>query len=81
MLSTEVFWGLLLCPAGAVESNMCSNTVTEGVAAGLAAADDAVTVLVEAVLGAELRSHSHEELTGLLSRVRRLAARRPRFPC
>ena len=54
---------------------MRSNTVTEGVAAGRAAADAAVTTLVEAVRGGELRFQSHQELSELLRSVRGLQAR------
>ena len=54
---------------------MCSGTVVEGVAAGLAASDAAVTTLVEAVQAGELRLEGHEELSDLLRRVRGLPAR------
>ena len=58
-----------------LHSNMRSGTVVEGVAAGLAATDAAVTTLVEAVQAGELRLEGHEDLSDLLRRVRGLQAR------
>jgi len=54
---------------------MRSTTVTGGVAAGRAAADAAVSALVEAVRGGELRFAGHQELCELLREVRGLQAR------
>jgi len=48
---------------------MRSTTVTGGVAAGRAAADAAVSALVEAVRGGELRFAGHQELCELLRSV------------
>jgi Domain of unknown function (DUF222) len=58
-----------------IRSNMRSTTATEGIAAGLAAAEAAVTDLVETVQAEALRHENHDDLSALLARARRMQAR------
>jgi hypothetical protein len=54
---------------------MRSTPVAEGVAACLAAAETAVRDLVETVQADALRHESHDDLSALLARTRKLQAR------